>query len=106
MKYFLRPIAATAILASTALALAQPSEQTRPAASADMRGPGSNTHHKVLYCVKNAESGACEDCWSDGAVSSARGTCNLLKTSTTDPRVRKGKCALPANRKFCGLPKN
>ena len=99
MKPFLLAVAAVVMMAPAAMAA------DKPAASADLRGPGSNTHHKVLYCVKNAESGACEDCWSDGAVSSARGTCNLLKDSTNDPRVRKGKCALPANQKFCGLPK-
>jgi hypothetical protein len=105
MNRFLQIISAVTLLTPTLPAIAQTSEKTEPAATADMRGPGSNTHHKVLYCVKNAESGACEDCWSDGPISSARGTCNLLKTSTTDPRVRKGKCSLPANQKFCGLPK-
>jgi len=97
MKHIL-PVLSLIALVSPALALP-------PAATADMRGPGTNTHHKTLYCVKNAESGACEDCWSDGPVSGARGTCNVLKASTNDPNVRKGKCALPANRKFCGLPK-
>jgi hypothetical protein len=98
MKHTLAVVAALALVAPAALA------QT-PAATADTRGPGSNIHHKTLYCVKNAESGACEDCWSDGKVSSARGTCNMLKASTNDPNVRKGKCALPANQRFCGLDK-
>ena len=67
MKPFLLAVAAVVLMAPAAMAA------DKPAASADLRGPGSNTHHKVLYCVKNAESGACEDCWSDGPVSSARG---------------------------------
>lgn len=99
MKHFLASLAALALLAPACMAGAQ------AAATADTRGPGSNTHHKNLFCVKNAESGACEDCWSDGEVSSARGTCNVLKSSTTAPNVRAGRCATPANQKFCGLPK-
>ena len=84
---------------------AQPADKGQPAATADVRGPGANTLHKHLYCDKNAESGPCEDCCSDGKISSARGTCNLLKSSTNEPSVREGKCALPANQKFCGLNK-
>jgi uncharacterized membrane protein len=72
-----------------------------PGPHADTRGPGANTLHKTLYCVKNAETGACEDCWSDGPVSSDRGTCRLLKSSTTAPFVRKGTCNAPVNRAFC-----
>jgi hypothetical protein len=106
MKPILAAAALAALFATAPSAMAQPAQTSQPAATADTRGPGSNTHNKVLYCVRNAESGACEDCWSDGKSSSARGTCNLLKASTNDPNVRKGKCALPANQKFCGLPKN
>ncbi len=100
MKH-VRAVLAAALLCTTG-AMAQGVEKSTPAATADTRGPGANTHHKHLYCVKNAESGACEDCWSDGKVSSARGTCNLLKSSTNAPNVRAGKCATPANRAFCG----
>ncbi len=70
-------------------------------ATADTRGPGANTLHKQLYCVRNAESGACEDCWSDGDVSSARGTCRSLKASTNAPNVRKGSCSSLAQTSFC-----
>ena len=72
-----------------------------PAATADTRGPGANTLHKHLFCVRNSESGACEDCWSDGPVSSARGTCNLPKSSTLAPNVRPGKCSTARNIAFC-----
>ena len=70
-------------------------------ATADTSGPGDNSLHKHLYCVRNSESGACEDCWSDGKVSSARGTCRLLKSSTLEPNVRQGKCSTARNRGFC-----
>ena len=72
-----------------------------PGATADTRGPGANTLHKHLFCVRNSESGACEDCWSDGAVSSARGTCKMLKASTIAPNVREGKCSAARNIAFC-----
>ncbi len=84
-----------ALILSTVLAAAAPGP------TADTRGPGSNTLHKHLFCVRNSESGACEDCWSDGVVSSARGTCRLLKSSTMAPNVREGKCSAPGNLAFC-----
>jgi hypothetical protein len=105
MTRFVAVIAVATLFAVPVCALAQTPDKSQPAATADMRGPGTNTLHKTLYCVKNAESGACEDCWSDGKISSARGTCNLLKSSTNAPDVRKGACALPANQAFCGLKK-
>jgi hypothetical protein len=95
-----------AAIVMTALFLpvgATSSSAAQNAASADTRGPGANTLHKHLFCVKNAESGACEDCWSDGKISSARGTCRLLKSSTNAPDVRKGQCSLASNKKFCSI---
>lgn len=74
--------------------------------SPDMRGPAATTPHKHFYCVRNSEGGACEDCWSDGAFSSTRGTCRLLKTSTNAPNVRSGTCNTPANRLFCKIHQN
>ncbi len=71
------------------------------AATADTRGPNANGLHKHLYCVRNSESGACEDCWSEGKVSSVRGTCRLLKSSTLEPNVREGKCSTKRNIEFC-----
>jgi hypothetical protein len=101
MKRFVAIFVAASFFSPAVLA----QQDERPAASADRRGPGANTLHKHLFCVKNAESGVCEDCWSDGKISSARGTCNLLKASSNAPDVRQGKCALPSNRKFCALKK-
>jgi hypothetical protein len=72
-----------------------------PGAYADTRGTSTNTLHKHLYCVRNAETGACEDYWTDGPVSSARGTCNVLKRSTTAPNVRTGTCSAPATAQWC-----
>jgi len=69
--------------------------------SADVRGPTATVTHKHFFCVKNAESGACEDCWSDAGFSGAKGTCRLLKSSTEAPAVHSGKCDSPANIQFC-----
>jgi len=80
------------ILAAT-LAAASP--------GADVRGPTETVVHKHFFCVKNAESGACEDCWSDAGFSGARGTCRLLKSSTQAPNVRPGKCDSSSNIHFC-----
>lgn len=68
---------------------------------ADIRGPTDTVVHKHFFCVKNAESGACEDCWSDSSFSSAKGTCRLLKSSTQAPAVRSGKCDSSRNVQFC-----
>lgn len=73
---------------------------TANATLADTR-VAANAPQKHMFCVKNAESGACEDCWSDGAVSSARGTCRLLKSSSGAPNVRTGRCNSPSNLDFC-----
>ncbi len=70
------------------------------AATADTRGP-DNVANKHFFCVQNAESGACEDCWSDSTVSSAHGTCDTLKISTNGAGVHSGKCSTPKNRAIC-----
>jgi hypothetical protein len=70
-------------------------------ATADKRPPGTDLKPGNHYCVKNAESGVCEDCWSGSKTSSRGGSCKLLKESTNDPNVRKGKCSDVINTDFC-----
>ncbi|MGZ5925807.1 MAG: hypothetical protein ACXWLJ_03945 [Rhizomicrobium sp.] len=71
------------------------------AATADKRPAGYDFKPGLHYCVKNAESGACEDCWSGSLKSSKGGTCKLLKESTTEPSVRKGRCSDLIHTGFC-----
>ena len=78
-----------------ATAFAAASNDKRPAAGHD---PAPRMH----YCIKNAESGACEDCWSGNKVSGGLGgTCKELKEATNDPNVHKGKCSDVINKGFC-----
>ncbi len=90
-----------ALILSVIIAMSGATPGLAASASPDMRGPSGSTLHKHFYCVKNAESGACEDCWSNAGFSGARGTCRLLKSSTAAPEVRHGKCSAPGNTDFC-----
>jgi hypothetical protein len=83
-----------ALSCGVAAANAAATNDKRPAVGAD---PRPRQH----YCVRNAESGACEDCWSDSRRSSAGGTCKGLKAATTNPNIRRGSCSQFIKTDFC-----
>ncbi len=74
------------------------------AATNDKRPAQFDPKPRQHYCIRNAESGACEDCWSQSRHGSVGGTCKGLKSATNDPNVRKGSCSQYIKTSFCRTP--
>ncbi len=91
-------------IAIAASAFALMSFAAHEAAANDKRAPQADPKPRQHYCVRNAESGACEDCWSASSHTSAGGTCQNLKESTNNPNVRKGSCSQFIKTDFCRTP--